>query len=174
MKKTSAAPSTVKTWAELTVAEIMKSPVIAVNEATLLGEAAQALSDYKISGAVVNDHRGVPVGVVSLLDIVAALAGMDRPPGEPGGFYRQGRLIPEAIEEETETAEEGPGEGATIAEIMSPEIISVGADATLDRVAKLLHEKQIHRLFVRDGRGALVGVVSTMDLLRVLAGRPKE
>jgi CBS domain-containing protein len=78
------------------------------------------------------------------------------------------------VDEEVETAEEGPGEGGTVAEIMSPEILSVPAEATLDVVAKTLHEKQIHRVFVRGAGGALVGVVSTMDLLRVLAGRPKE
>jgi CBS domain-containing protein len=111
---------------------------------------------------------------VALIDIVAALAGMDRPEGEPGGFYRQGRLVPEAVDEGVETAEEGPGEGPTVREIMSPQILSVPAEMTLDAVARTLHEKQVHRVFVRDAAGAIVGVVSTMDLLRALTGKAKE
>lgn len=169
MKRAAANAPVTKPWAEFTAAEVMKSPVIAVSDRSLLAEAARALSEDRISGAVVNDHRSLPVGVVSMLDIVAALAGMDRPEGELGGFYRQGRLLPDVDDVGTEISEENPGDGVTVGEIMSPEILSVPVTATLDRVARMLHEKQIHRVFVRDGKGALVGVVSTMDLLRVLA-----
>jgi CBS domain-containing protein len=171
MKK---AATAVRTWAELSAAEVMKSPVIAVNESTPLADAAETLSEYRISGAVVNDHRGVPVGVVSLLDIAAALAGLDRPEGELSGFYRAGRFRPEPEEGEAETAEEGPTEGTTVRDIMSPEILSVPAAETLDRVASTLHRKQIHRVFVRDEKGVVVGVVSTMDLLRALTGKLRE
>ena len=171
MKKQMAEPGT---WTDLSAADVMKSPVIAVNEAALLGEVAQALSDERIGGALVNDHRGVPVGVVSLLDIAAALAGMNRAVDEPGGFYRTGRLLPEAVGDDPETQEEGAAESVTVSEIMSPHILSVPASATLDRVAKMLHDRQVHRVFVHDAKGAVVGVVSTMDILRALTRKPKE
>jgi CBS domain-containing protein len=172
MKKT--AERAPKTWADLSAGEIMKAPIVAVNESTLLADAARTLSDERISGVLVTDHRGAPVGVVSLIDIVAALAGLDRPEGELGGFYRQGRLMPVSLEDDLENPEEPPAEPATVREIMSPQILTVGEGETLDAVARALHEKQVHRLFVRGARGALVGVVSTMDLLRVMAGGAKE
>lgn len=155
-------------WTEMKAAEVMNAPVVSLNEGLALREAARVLSDEHIGGAPVVDHRGEPMGVVSLFDIVSHLAGLERQPGEPGGFYRQGKL--RFTEPEEETAEEGTEETA-VAEIMAPGLIGVREEATLGEVSRLLVEKQIHRAFVLDGKGRLKGVISTMDLLRAAAGK---
>ena len=169
MKKLLETP--IRAWKDLKAQDVMKSPVVALDEEVLLREAAQTLSDEHIGGAPVMDHRGVPIGVVSLFDIVAHLAGLERPAGEPGGFYRQGRIrfgVPEEEEVEAETPEEKAPDEFTVGEIMAPGIIGVPADASLGHVASVLLEKQIHRVFVLDARGRLLGVISTLDILRVL------
>lgn len=170
MKKMLETP--VGTWKDLKARDVMKSPVVTLNEDVLLREAAQTLSDEHIGGAPVVDHRGEAIGVVSLFDIVAHLAGLERPAGEPGGFCRQGRLrfgaAVEAPEAEEETPEEGAPDESTVGEIMAPGIIGVPADASLDEAVRLLRERQIHRVFVLDPKGRLLGVISTMDILRAL------
>ena len=168
MKRASA--TLMKAWHEMRATEVMTAPVVTLNEDVLLREAARILSDEHIGGAPVVDHRGEPLGVVSLFDIVNDLAGLERTPGEPGGFYRQGKVRfsePEELEEDVGD-EAAPEAETTVADIMAPGIIGVPESANLGDVARLLREKQIHRVFVMDVAGRLLGVISTMDILRVL------
>lgn len=162
-----------KPWSEMKASEVMTSPVVSLNEGLVLREAARVLSDEHIGGAPVVDHRGEPVGVVSLFDIVSNLAGLERHPGEPGGFYRQGKLrfVEPAEDPEAEASEEGTTDETTVAEIMAPGLTGVPSTASLGEVARLLQGKQIHRAFVFDARGRLAGVISTMDILRAIAGK---
>jgi CBS domain-containing protein len=158
-----------KPWQEMKAVDVMKTPVVTLDDDVELREAARLLSDEHIGGAPVVDHRGQPIGVVSLFDIVSALAGIERREGELGGFYRQGKL--NFVEmEEVEAGEATEPAETTVAEIMASGLISVPKEATLGEVARLLWEKQIHRVFVRDAKGRLLGVISTMDLLRTWMG----
>ncbi len=153
-----------------TAARIMSKPVISIPTETPLRDAAVLLSENGISGALVVDAGERALGVVSLFDIVTHLAGLDRPAGEPGGFYRYGwpRFTDEGEDGDWEKIEENPLQEIPISEIMTPDILSVPADAPLKDVARLMTKKKIHRLFVeRDGKP--VGVISSLDLLKALA-----
>jgi CBS domain-containing protein len=162
-----------KPWNQLKARDLMRSPVIALDTETPLGEAARTLSEHQISGALVTDHRGAAVGVVSLFDIVTYLAGLERPPGEPGGFYRMGH--PDFAEEEgagdepSEPTEDDELRTVTVGEIMSPEIFSIPPETPAVEVARILSERRIHRVFVSDARGPL-GIISTLDVLGAVAG----
>lgn len=165
-----------KPWEKLKAEDLMKSPVVAVEADASLEEATRIMSDSRVSGLLVTDHRGVAVGVVSLSDVVAYLAGLARSLGEPGGFYRQGfpRFAEggEGSEERWEEAEEEPLKETTVGEIMATEIVTVGRDAAVPEVAKLLWDRRIHRVFVESAAGQPVGVISTLDVLGTLAGLP--
>ncbi len=51
---------------------------------------------------------------------------------------------------------------------MTPEVVSVGPDATLTEVCGVMAEESIHRVFVlKDKR--IQGVVSTLDIVTYLA-----
>lgn len=158
--------------------DVMSSPVLSLNVDTTLKEAASILSEHRISGALVTDRRGDPVGVVSLFDIVSYMAGFERPAEEPGGFYRYS--YPkfseggEGWDGEWDVVEEESLKEITVGEIMSPEIITVSPKLPLADVGKLLAERHIHRTFVAGPDGP-VGVISTMDVLGGLTGvkRPR-
>jgi CBS domain-containing protein len=162
-----------KTWEELNAEDVMSAPVVTVSVDTPVEEAARTLSEQEMSGALVNDHRGAPVGVVSLYDLVSYLAGLKLPREEPGGFYRH------AYPEFGETGEgwqtsweelpEEPLKELQVEEIMSGDIISVAPTLPLRDVAKLMAERHIHRVFVSGKEGPL-GVISTMDVLGALSG----
>lgn len=162
MKKT----LTARPWHETPVEEFMTSPVIVLDDTSTLRDAARTLTEAKISGAPVVDHRGQPVGVLSLFDITTYLAGLERPANEPGGFYRQGSLRFDMLDDEA--PEFAPDEEVQVKDVMSPQILSVRPEAPLSNVAKRLRAENLHRVFVRNAKGELVGVVSTMDLLGAL------
>lgn len=157
-------------WEKLKAEDVMSHPLIAVDAGTMLREAAQTLSENRISGALVVDTSGAPVGVVSLFDIVSYLAGLDRPAGEPGGFYRQAPLELGEDEDGLQKEDENPVDEGAVRDIMAPEIISVRPDTPLPRVAEILRKRRIHRVFVA-GESGPVGVISTMDVLAALAGK---
>jgi CBS domain-containing protein len=87
------------------------------------------------SGIPVTERDGSVVGLVSELDIIRAL--------------RAGKAL----------------DGVTAADIMTAEVITVNADATVEEVMEIMDTKQIVRVPVLED-GKLVGVVSRPDVLR--------
>lgn len=161
-----------KSFESMTAEDLMSSPVVSLNVETTLAEAAQSLTEGQISGALVTDHRDAPVGVVSLFDIVAHMAGLARAPEEAGGFYRYSYprfLEGDEGESQWEETESAPMRETTVGEIMSTHIIEVAPSLPAKDVAKALAEQHIHRVFV-SGPSGPVGVISTMDLLKSVAG----
>jgi CBS domain-containing protein len=59
-----------------------------------------------------------------------------------------------------------------VAAVMARAVRSCKADDPLATVLQTMAEAQVHRLPVVDARGALVGIVSTNDLVRAANGRP--
>jgi CBS domain-containing protein len=162
-----------KSWEDLRAEDVMSAPVVTVGVDTTVEEAARILSEQEMSGALVSDHRGAPVGVVSLYDLVSYLAGLKLPREEPGGFYRHSYPdFGETGEGWQATVEELPEEPLNellVEEIMTGGIIAVPPTLPLRDVAKLMAERHIHRVFV-SGKEGPVGVISTMDVLGALSG----
>jgi predicted transcriptional regulator len=77
-------------------------------------------------------------------------------------------------EEEIESKEDYSPEllGQTlVSEWMSDRVVAVSPDASLRTVCRALIDGDVHRVFVTE-KGKLLGVVSAMDVVRLLAGRP--
>lgn len=151
----------------IVAADLMTPEVLSVPEDMGLTALAAFLLDHEISGAVVRDEEGQPVGVVSLTDLVAVTAdSADLPPDlEVSGFYQHtgpGELDPGGLE-----LVESAADGLTAGDIMTPQVYSVAIDATVSEIARTLLEGHLHRLLVFDG-DELVGIVSASDLLGLL------
>src|SRR5262245_61577029 len=71
----------------LTAEDLMSMPIVTIEVDTPIREAADILISARITGALVTGRDGRPAGVVSLFDIADVIAGLDRPPSSPGGFY---------------------------------------------------------------------------------------
>jgi len=56
-----------------------------------------------------------------------------------------------------------------VRDAMSTEVVAVGPDAPVPRLARMMLDHGVHRLLVLDPEGRPVGVVSADDLLQVLA-----
>lgn len=139
--------------------DVMVSPVLGVREDQTLSELATFLTENSISGAPVLDARGKLVGMVSALD----LAENDAPPSR---------------RPESGSPARGPqrrvgGRGRRVSDIMTPTFFTVPDDTPASEIAKAMIAGSIHRLLVTRN-GQIVGIVSALDLLRLLTEPPTK
>lgn len=154
----------------ITARDLMSREVAAVEPAMSLAELATFLEDRGISGALVRDRSGQPVGVVSVSDVASAETLAGRTPetaAHRAAFYSQSW---EADFDDYDLRRIRIEESElTVGDLMTPEVVTVPADATVAEVARTMLGQHIHRVFVGEG-AEIVGLVSTTDLLGVLAG----
>jgi len=143
-----------------TVAELMTPDVVCLAPETTVREAEQLLVRRRVSGAPVVDAGGRPIGVVSHRDLVKHQAERATA-GASGRFYSD-------VEDYQEIADVRIDRSDTpVSELMSEEVFSVTRDTGVSVAASIMRERRIHRLLVTE-RGRLVGVVTSLDLLRVV------
>jgi len=149
------------------VADVMTPNPQSIRADALLEEAVAFLVDTGYSAAPVIDDAGRPVGVISRSDIVvhdherlASSAGVP-------AYFESGDL------------DAGPrpatGTAVRVEQLMTPAVFVVTPDMTLQEAAARLVALNVHRLFVVDEGGTLIGVVSVLDVLRnLLAGEDED
>jgi CBS domain-containing protein len=149
---------------ERPVAEVMTTPVFSVGPATPLQEAVTLLSSHHISGLPVVDDAGALVGELSEKDLMVRESGFDAGPyvmfldaviylRNPLEWNRQVHQVL----------------GSTVGDVMSHPAHTCQASTSLPQAARLLNDRRIQRLFVVDGQGAVVGVLTRGDVVRALA-----
>lgn len=154
--------------APCSVSELMTdNPLSIPADATAL-EAVQLLTERRFSAAPVINEAGHPVGVVSRTDLVKGLlVPHDDERSLDDDWFQDGKVIGD------ETIESGKAlnrqlETVKVSEIMTPLLIGLAPDDSIERAVELMLTEQVHRLFVMDDDGVLVGVLSTFDVLRHL------
>ncbi len=158
----------------LAVREVMQPDVLTVRSDDTVEAAVGLLEEYHVGAAPVLDGAGRFVGVFSRSDVTRRdRVGDD---GIVSDLARTGLLDEE---------DDGQGLGrdlldrdgysdaltgrARVQDWMTPGLVSVGPDETLADACRTMLAESIHRVFVVEG-GKLCGVVSTFDLVRLLAG----
>ena len=142
------------------VGELMNPDVVSVRPDMTVPEAQDLLSRRSVSGAPVVDARGRVLGVVSQNDLVRSTA-------HPDTAAKTGQFFTSVEEyEDLGLTPVGPS-SLRVADVMSRRVYHVGRDASAAAAASIMRERRIHRLLVLD-KGVLVGVVTSLDLLRVV------
>jgi predicted transcriptional regulator len=148
--------------------DVMNPEVMTARADMSVSELTAFLLDNEISGAPVEDQDGQLVGVVSITDIARAS-------GEHGDFVRSRNNPDYFVRIWGEEADELPGfhveedSGLLVSQIMTPAIFAVAEDTPVADVARTMLDSHVHRVIVlRSGRA--VGIVTTTDLLSVIAG----
>lgn len=136
----------------------MTRGVYAVARDTSIETAARLLATKHISGAPVVSARGVPVGVVSLKDLVDPDQTRSDREGYPL-FYQVTGGLPVELGDDVNVS------GGRVEDVMSPFVLSIKSSATLVEAARTMLREGIHRLLVLEG-SELVGIVTVTDLLR--------
>src|SRR5262245_42287750 len=163
---------TVNTMPRMTLAadtaqELMTRSPVSLSDKASIREAIVLLTDRGYSAAPVIDDAGRPVGVLSVTDIVIHdrehVEYLDRHPE----YYHQAEL-------KTKSGEKLKGfnvervDNTPVKDLMTPAIFSVAPETPAAKVVSEMLALRVHRLFVVDGDGVLVGVISALDVMKRL------
>jgi CBS domain-containing protein len=128
-----------------TAADLMTPNPVSIQEDAPLSELLALLSERGPGAAPVIDEAGHPVGVATHADLVI---------------------------HERERRRAGLGESnadpSRVRDIMTPAVFSVSPQVSVAKVVEEMQALGVHRLFVVDGNGVLVGTISALDVLRHL------
>jgi CBS domain-containing protein len=147
-----------------TAADLMTPNPLSIAATATVKEAAAFLTDKGFSVAPVIDEAGRPVGVVSQSDILIH----DREGGEGRSGHPEAGDGPDARDPSVVWVDVVNGDLTQVRDIMAPTVFSVAPDTPAQQVIDDMLGQRIHRLFVVDTDGILVGVISTVDVLRHL------
>jgi len=142
------------------ISELMNSEVVSARPDMTVSEVRNLLATHGISGAPVVDESGGILGVVSQSDLVRQTE-QRTTEGESGRFftdvndYRDLADLPRDLSDEP------------VETVMSKEVYTIPRDSSAAVGASLMRERKIHRLLVTE-QGVLVGVVTSLDLLRAV------
>jgi CBS-domain-containing membrane protein len=151
------------TLSATTAAEMMTPNPKSIRAVATIKEALALLTDEGFSAAPVIDNAGRPVGVLSRSDLLVH----EREEVEyvqPPASYEQeelARKVPPGFQVERV-------DSTLVRDIMTPVVFSGAPETTARSVVNRLLALHVHRLFVVDEAGVLVGVISAVDVLRHL------
>lgn len=147
-----------------TVGDVMSHDPIAVKPEMPLKEAIKILAERRISGLPVLNDQGKLLGIISETDLMWQESGVT----PPAYIMILDSVIflenPARYEQEIHKAL-----GATVGEVMSKDPLTTTPEKLLSAAARLMHERNIHRLPVLDGNGKLVGILTRGDIIRAMA-----
>ena len=145
--------------------DIMASRVVSIApEATVL-EAIELMLKNRISGVPVIDRTGALVGIVTEGDFLRR--------AETGTERKRPRWLEFLLGPNSLAKDYVRSHGRKVDEVMTKELVTVGEEAPLDEVVRIMERKRVKRLPVMRGR-ELVGIVSRASLLHALATMSRD
>lgn len=151
-----------------TVQDIMTKEVLSVKSDWSLETLSQFFFDKHISGAPVVDHNENLLGIVSISDLARTSTLSPTAEHETHDYYLDTRIHSGISQDDMAMLRLESESAITVKDIMTPMIFEVEEDATVQEAANMMLKGRIHRVFVtRDKK--VVGVVTTMDMLKVIA-----
>ncbi|MET8945792.1 CBS domain-containing protein [Streptomyces sp. NPDC004542] len=135
------------------VDDVMTHRVVALRTGAAFKDIVKTMREWRVSALPVLDDAGHVVGVVSEADL---LAKEEYRQGDPGRYGQQ-----------RHPAEVYKAGAVTAADLMTVPAVTLTPDATLSRAARVMARHRVKRLPVVGRDGALKGIVSRSDLLKV-------
>ena len=140
--------------------QIMTPQVITVAAETTIIEAIHLMLQHHIGGLPVVDAAGRLIGIVSEGDFIR------RP--EIGTQHKQGRWLSFLAGADRRAIDFVREHGRKVADIMTPDPLTVSEDTPLDEVVHIMETRSIKRVPVMRG-GRLVGMLTRTDFLPAIA-----
>lgn len=153
--------------------DIMQSQVIKVSSGTTVFELEQLFQAKRITGAPVVDAEGRLIGVVSETDIVRLGMNSAMLQETTHPFFRAFAEEEDVSEESAEFSDLEKHYQHSVEEIMTPFTLTASEDALVTEIAKLMSKNRVHRILIVDENNELKGIVTTLDIVRAVAGAEK-
>ncbi|MFJ9898322.1 CBS domain-containing protein [Streptomyces sp. NPDC091280] len=149
------------------VGSVMTTDVVRAEIGTPFKEVAQLLATHRISGLPVVDEDDKVVGVLSETDLMMHQATTPEPyeVKHNGGL---GALTPGARRQAAK------GGARTAGTLMTTPPVTVHADESIARAARVMAQRHVERLPVLDEEDRLVGIVTRRDVLQVFLRSDEE
>jgi CBS domain-containing protein len=139
---------------------------VSIRDIATIPEAVALLTDKGFSAAPVIDQAGRPIGVLSRTDLlVHDREKTDCVPTVPD-YYDRAILADRLGTAAREGYQVVDVDRAMVRDLMTPVVFSVRPETPAAEVVRQLLNLKVHRLFVVDEDGALIGVISALDILR--------
>jgi CBS domain-containing protein len=146
--------------------DIMTKEVITVNENDTIEKVAQLMLNHHVSGMPVVDSEGKLTGVISEGDLVIQDKEIKAPVmtvflggviylENPGRFNKELKRII----------------ALKVSELMSKKVYSVGPEDPIEKVIKIISEKEVNRIPVVDENKRLLGIISRQDIIKATHSR---
>lgn len=143
--------------------EIMTSPVFTVSPDTPVAQIARLLCEKHISGVPVVDDTGKVVGIVAEIDLIKRHARVHFPIYLPFLDSLIFLESPRRYQEDVRRAL-----GTTAEEIMTQPVNTAAPDTDIEEIATLMVDERANPIPILDAKGALVGIVSHTDIVRLV------
>jgi CBS domain-containing protein len=151
-----------------TAADLMMPNPVSIRQDATMQEAITLLTEMGFSAAPVIDRAGRPVGVLSRSDLlVHDREKLDYMTPAPE-YYHDRDVLKERAEGHRKGFQLVNVDRTRVKDIMTPVVFSVTPETPVRKVVQEMLGLVVHRLFVVDSSGVLVGVVSATDILRGL------
>jgi CBS domain-containing protein len=143
--------------------EIMTSPVFTVSPDTPVAQVARLLCGKHISGVPVVDGTGKLVGIVTEIDLIKRHARIHFPIYLP---FLDSLIFLESPRRYTQDVRRALG--ATAGEIMTQPVSTANLETDVEEIATLMVDDRVNPIPILDESGALVGIVSHTDIVRLV------
>jgi len=142
------------------VADLMSAPAVTADELDGVKRVAMLLAERSFNGVPVTTRMGRLVGIVTEDDLVLR---QDPEVRRPPGIFSDPRR-----------SERARSFGRVARDVMVHNPVTVTPETPLPAAAAVMHERHLKTLPVVDDDGALVGVLTRRDLLRLITRADEE
>lgn len=148
---------------DVTVEEIMVKDVVCVHTSVSLQELVEIFFSKSVSGVPVIDDDSKLVGIISKTDLVTH--GLEKELNTIIGTKTADSLQTDLPDFDNLLGPE-PSQ-SMVGEIMTSPVMTAEPNAKVSKIVAMMLEKKIHRVVITKN-DLVVGIVSSMDLLRLL------
>jgi CBS domain-containing protein len=147
------------------VSDVMTRKVLSVTPDESVEQAANLMLKHGLSGLFVVDTKGTLTGVVTEGDLLRR--------DEIGTQRHRPWWLRMLVSPGQQALDFTRANGKRVSDVMTPEVICVASDTSLEDVVETMEKHRIKRVAVTEN-GHMVGVVARSDLLRALLSRERE
>jgi predicted transcriptional regulator len=154
-------------WSALTAhtraGALMSTPLLTVDVDDTMQKAIEMMVGHHVHRVMVRS-AGRIVGILSTSDVVREIGKTVK--GKPESIYSRLERFEAGVSGsgETEVASE------TVYDVMTHGVLMIPLTLSLRETAKVISEKQVHRVIVTSDAGEMIGIVAAIDILKPWTG----